>query len=436
MNLLGLDLLKLKQQFHVFPWGKLKWDTFTRTEQIWLEHNDALSQLCHFSKNLWNEANYRVRKDFFSSGKWTRYNTLAGNFKTSDNFKSLNAQTGQQILKILDRSWKSFFKSIKEWKKNPEKFLGKPKLPGYKEKSGEFMLVFTNQQVKIDNSFLIFPDSLGIQPVKTRLGDDTKIREARIIPKGTGYLLEIVYQKELETLDLNPERTVGIDFGLRNIVAIGNNIGDQPIVVKGDVIKSVNQYYNKKRAEIQSIYDRKGIKTGAAIQKLTATRNRKIKDAMHKVGRYIINLCISRNIGTIVIGYNENWKQEAELGKRNNQNFVSIPYYILMNQIKYKAEEAGITVIEQDESHTSKCSFLDNESTEHHNKYMGKRVKRGIFRSAKGILINADVQGALNIIRKAVPKAFPQGRADGIEGVGLHPKRVNIKKILSFAVGS
>jgi putative transposase len=294
------------------------------------------------------------------------------------------------------------------------------------------LLVFTNQQVKTDNGFLIFPESLGIEPVKTRLGDDTKIREARIIPKGTGYVIEIVYQKESERLNLNSERIIGIDFGLRNIIAIGNNIGDQPIVVKGDVIKSVNQYYNKRRADIQSIYDRQGIKTGPAIEKLTATRNRKIKDAMHKVSRYIINLCKAHNIGTIVIGYNENWKQEAELGRRNNQNFVSIPYYILMNQIKYKAKEAGITVIEQDESHTSKCSFLDNESIEHHDKYMGKRVKRGIFKSAKGILINADVQGALNIIRKAVPKAFMNVHADGIEGIGLHPKRTDIKKILSF----
>ncbi len=126
------------------------------------------------------------------------------------------------------------------------------------------------------------------------------------------------------------------------------------------------------------------------------------------------------------------WKQEAQLGKRNNQNFVSIPYYILLNQITYKAEEVGMNVIEQDESHTSKCSFLDNESVEHHSKYLGKRIRRGLFRSSKGILINADVQGALNIIRKAFSNAFPKGNADGIEGVGLHPKRTNIKKILSF----
>ena len=404
----------------------------TRTEQIWLEPNETLSELCHHSKNLWNEANYQVRQEFFLSGKWTRYNTLAGNFKTSENFKSINAQTGQQILKILDRSWKSFFKSIKEYAKHPEKFLGRPKLPGYKEKDGEFMLVFTNQQVKIDDSYLIFPKSIGIDKIKTRLEDSTKINEARIIPKGTGHVLELVYEKSVEPEYQDKERIAGIDFGLRNIITMANNIGEQPIVIKGDVIKSINQFYNKRRAEIQSIYDRQKIKSGSAMLNLTDNRNRKIKDAMHKISRYIVNWCLEHRIGTIVIGHNDNWKQEANLGKRNNQNFVSIPYYILMNQITYKGKESGMNVIEQDESHTSKCSFLDGESVEHHETYLGKRVKRGLFRSAKGILINADVQGALNIIRKAFSNAFPKGNADGIEGVGLHPKRTNIKMILSF----
>jgi putative transposase len=406
-----------------------------RTEQVWLEPNETLSELCHSSKNLWNEANYHVRQDFFMSGKWTRYNTLAGTFKTSENFKFINAQTAQQILKILDRSWKSFFKSIKEYAKHPEKFLGRPKLPGYKEKDGEFMLVFTNQQVSIYNGYLLFPKSLGIDNVKTRLEDGTKVKEARIIPKGTGYVLEIVYERSVEPEHQDKERIAGIDFGLRNIITMTNNIGQQPIVIKGDVIKSINQFYNKRRTEIQSIYDRQKIKSGSAMLNLTDNRNRKIKDAIHKISRYIVNWCLEHKIGTIVIGHNDNWKQEANLGKRNNQNFVSIPYYILQNQITYKAEETGMNVIEQDESHTSKCSFLDNESVEHHEKYLGKRIKRGIFRSAKGILINADVQGALNIIRKAFSNAFPKEIADGIEGVGLHPKRTNIKKILSFGDG-
>lgn len=426
-----LELDELKQGFQVFPWNKPEWETFVRTEQIWLSPDDAISGQCHYSKNLWNEANYAVRQEFFLTGKWIRYNTLAGNFKTSENYKSLNAQTAQQILKLLDRSWKAFFKSIKEYAKHPEKFLGRPKLPGYKAKDGEFMLVFTNQQVKIDNGCLIFPQKLPIT-VKTRLGDDTKINEARIIPKGTGYVCEIVYELKSKQLDPNKDRIAGIDFGVRNIVTLGNNIGIKPIVIKGGVLKSINQYYNKKRAELQSIYDRQGIKTGTAIQKLTNKRNRKLKDAMHKISRYIVNWCVEHNIGTIVIGHNDNWKQEADIGKKNNQNFVSIPYYILTHDIKYKSEEVGTTVVEQEESHTSKCSFLDSEPVEHHEKYAGKRIKRGIFRSAKGILINADVNGMYNIMRKAFSKAFPKGKADGIEGVGLHPERANIKMILSF----
>ncbi len=404
-----------------------------RTEQIWLSENNILSELCHYSKNLWNEANYAVRQEFFATGKWIRYNTLAGSLKISENYKSLNAQTAQQILKILDRSWNSFFKAIKEYAKHPEKFFGRPKLPGYKAKDGEFMLVYTNQQVKIENNYIIFPKRLPIK-VKTRMEDDTKISEARIIPKGTGYVLEIVYEKKVEPLNLDKDRIVGIDFGLRNIVTIANNIGEKPIVINGGILKSINQFYNKRKAEIQSLYDRQGIKTGTAERKLTEKRNKKIKDAMHKVSRYIINWCIDHNIGTIVIGHNDNWKQEVELGKRNNQNFVSIPYYLLTHDIQYKGEEIGNVVKLQEESHTSKCSFLDNEPIEHREKYMGKRIKRGIFRSAKGILINADVNGSLNIIRKAFSNAFPQGNADGIEGVGLHPRRINVleQKTISF----
>jgi putative transposase len=159
-----------------------------------------------------------------------------------------------------------------------------------------------------------------------------------------------------------------------------------------------------------------------------------MKDAMHKISRFIIDWCIEHDVGTLVIGHNDNWKQKVNIGKRNNQNFVSIPYYLLINDLDYKGEEVGINVIEQEEAHTSKCSFLDGESIEHHEKYAGKRIekyagkriKRGIFRSAKGILINADVQGALNIIKKAIPKAFSKENADEIEGAGLHPMRCTI----------
>ena len=399
-----------------------------RTEQIWLPPSDILSHYCHLSKNLFNEGNYIVKQELAHNSKWTRFNTLNAqlNKGVSDNYTLLPSQTANRILYTLDKSWKAFFAAIKDWKVHPEKYKEKPEPPHYKRKDGEHILIFINQQVKIKDSYLLFPKMTGIDPIKTRLGDDTKLREVRIIPKGVGYVCEIVHEIIVESLNLNPDNVAGIDLGVRNIVTMANNIGEQPIVIKGGFVKSMNQYYNKRRAELKSTYDLQGIKSGIRLRRLYDKRNRKMKDAMHKLSRFIIDWCIRHDIGTLVIGYNDNWKQKVNLGKKNNQNFVSIPYYTLIHDLIYKGEEVGIEVIKQEEAHTSKCSFLDGESIEHHKKYAGKRIKRGIFRSAKGILINADVQGALNIIKKAIPKAFSKENADEIEGVGLHPMRCTL----------
>jgi IS605 OrfB family transposase len=399
-----------------------------RTEQIHLPDIDNLSHLCHLSKNLFNEANYIIRQELTQNGKWTRFNNLNEQLNKggSDNYTLLPSQTANRILYTLDKSWKAFFRAIKDWKSAPDKYRSKPDPPHYKRKDGEHILIFTTQQVKIKDGYLLFPKMTGIDPIKTRLGDDTKLKEVRIIPGGTGHICEIVYEKDVESLNLNSDNVAGIDLGLNNIVTMANNIGEQPIVIKGGFVKSMNQYYNKTRAELQSTYDLQGIKGGSKMQRLHDKRNQKMKDAMHKISRFIINYCVEHDIGTIVIGHNEGWKQKVNLGRRNNQNFVSIPYYILIHDLTYKGEEVGIKVIEQEEAHTSKCSFIDGESVEHHEKYAGKRIKRGIFRSAKGILINADVQGALNIIKKAIPNAFSKENADEIEGVGLHPLRCTI----------
>ena len=399
-----------------------------RTEQIWLPPSDNLSHFCHLSKNLFNEANFIIRQELEQEDKWTRFNTLNEQLNKggSNNYTLLPSQTANRILYTLDKSWKAFFAAIKDWTANPGKYKAKPEPPHYKRKDGEHILIFTTQQVKIKDSYLLFPKMTGIDPIKTRLGDDTKLKEVRIIPKGTGYVYEIVHEIIVEPLNLNPDNVVGIDLGVRNIVTMANNIGERPIVIKGGFVKSMNQYYNKKRAELKSTYDLQGIKSGVRLRRLHDKRNRKMKDALHKLSRFIIDWCIRHDIGTLVIGHNDNWKQKVNLGKTNNQNFVSIPYYILIHNLNYKGEEVGIKVIEQEEAHTSKCSFLDGESIEHHEKYAGKRVKRGIFRSAKGILINADVQGALNIIKKAIPKAFSKENADEIEGVGLHPLRCTL----------
>ncbi|WXG40400.1 MAG: transposase [Candidatus Freyarchaeum deiterrae] len=396
--------------------------TVIRTERIHLKPSGTLSRLCRHSKNLYNEANYIVRQNLLKTGKWVRYNELAGMLKDSENYKALPAQTAQQTLRVLDRSWKSFFRAVKEWKRHPEKYFNRPKIPGYKEKNGEFLLVFTNQQCRIIDREIRFPERVGLRVV-TRLGEEkVDLREVRIVPIGVGYALEVVYHKIVETVRLDESRIAGIDLGLRNIATIVNNIGEKPIAVKGGVVKSINQYYNRERARLQSIYDRQGIRADSKLRRLTEKRNRKINDMFHKLSREIVDWCVKHYVGVIVLGHNRNWKQNSNLGRRNNQNFVQIPFNKLISQIQYKAGEVGITVIEQEEDHTSKCSFLDGEPVQHFDKYAGNRTSRGLFRSSKGIIINADVNAAYNIVRKAFPDAF----ADGIEGVGLHPVRMDL----------
>ncbi|MFX1569677.1 MAG: RNA-guided endonuclease InsQ/TnpB family protein [Promethearchaeota archaeon] len=392
------------------------------TEQIQLKKYSPLSYICHLSKNLYNLANYYVRQEYFYLGNWLRYNDLWYILKEKEPYKQLPSQTAQQTLRLLDKNWKSFFQSIRTYKKHPEKFLGPPRPPRYKKKNGECIIVFTNQQCKIKEGSLYFPKKTQLHPVKTRIR--SKFHHIRIIPKGIYYTLEIIYQKEVNKLELEKDRVIGIDLGLNNIITMVNNVGMQPAIIKGGIVKSINQFYNKQLAKYKRIKDKQGIISETKrIQRITRKRNNKINTIFHKISRAVINYCINHNFGTIVIGYNKTWKHKISIGKRNNQNFVQIFYSILLAQIEYKAELNGIDVLLESESYTSKCSFLDNESIEKHEKYQGRRTSRGLFRSQKGIIINADVNGAYNILKKGVPKAIS---ADGIEGVGLHPYSIVI----------
>ncbi|MVT12711.1 MAG: IS200/IS605 family element transposase accessory protein TnpB [Euryarchaeota archaeon] len=406
-----------------------------RTEQIYIGENETISKLCHISKNLYNQTNYVLKQQFIKKEKLSSYNDLIKLFQNpsendeENNYQKLPAQTAQWTIKKVREAWSSFFKAMKEWKKHPEKFTEMPKPPKYKNKNGEFILVFTNQQCKIEDGLLKFPKIVDLE-VETRL-ENVNLREVRIIPQGVGYIIEIVYEKEIEDIAKGePHRIMGIDIGLRNIVTIGDSISKEGIAVKGGVLKSINQFYNKESARLKSISDRQiGNKRLTKRQKrLLMKRNRKIKDIMHKLSKAIVKYAKSKNIDTIIIGHSDGWKQSVNMGRINNQNFVEIPFNTLINQIKYKAEEAGIQVIIQDEEHTSKCSFLDNESIEHHDEYMGRRIKRGIFRSKNGILMHADLNAVYNIIKKAVPEAF----ADGIEGIGLYPRSLSIPEFIGM----
>jgi len=392
------------------------------TEQIQMKKRGDFSCLCYLSKNLYNLANYYVRQEFFYLDNWLRYFDLWFILKDKEPYKKFPSQTAQQILKLLDKNWKSFFNSMKEWREHPKKYQGRPKPPKYKKKKGEFIIIFTNQQCRIKNGYLHFPGKANLSPIKTRIKN--LLHQVRIIPKGFFYNLEIIYSKEIDNLNLNKDRFIGIDLGISNIVTIVNNVGLKPTIIKGGIVKSINQFYNKRIAELKSIKDKQGISFETKrLQRITRKRNNKINDIFHKTSRRIVNYCIENNFGTIIIGYNRAWKQKVNMGKINNQKFVQIPFLKLISQIKYKSELFCIDIIIDGESFTSKCSFLDKELIKRHKKYMGRRVNRGLFKSKKGILINADVNAGYNIIKKVVPNAVS---ADGIEGVGLHPYSIAI----------
>ena len=396
--------------------------TLNRIESTYIKPDPDLSHWCHMAKNLYNEANYIVRQEFIHNGVWIRYYDVWSELKdTSKNYGELPTNTAQQILRLVDKAWKGFFVTIKEWKEHPAKFLGRPKLPHYRPKDGEFVLPFTSDQVRHKDGSIKLPKKIGVE-VKTRLEKGTNIRGARIVPQGVGYYLEVIYNREVPEPPVESARIAGLDLGVNNLVTIGTNIGIEPIVVNGGVVKSWNQFYNKKKARLRSVLDRQGQKGSRQLDQLYLKRKRKFRDYFHKTSRMIIDWCVQHDIDTIVIGHNDGWKQNVRLGKRNNQNFVSIPFGMLIGQLEYKAEDVGIRVVLQNEAHTSKCSFLDNEPVCHREEYAGRRIKRGLFRASDGRLINADLQAAYNIVKKAFPNAF----ADGIEGIGVCPRRLSV----------
>ena len=345
--------------------------------------------------------------------------------KPSEPFKDLGSNSAQQTLKVLDKNWKSFYVSIKDWGTNKDKYLGRPKLPKYKDKEkGRKELILTNIQSKIKDGYMLFSFS-PLRPLnnkyKTNVTD--KLMQTRFIPKGKDYVMEIVYETDVPEVKENSYRLIGIDIGIDNLATVGNNVGLQPFIVNGKPLKSMNQYYNKEKAEKQSNLKKDHDRNWSnRLQKLTDKRNNKITDYIHKASKYIVDWCVQNEIDTIIVGKNKNWKQESKMSKKVNQNFVGIPHAIFIDKIKYKAENNGIRVIETEESYTSGTSFLDSEEPRKENYNKSRRVCRGLFKSNEGVIINADLNGAYQIIKKVFPNAF----SNGTEGVGLHPVRVNL----------
>lgn len=364
----------------------------------------ALDNLCFLSKNLYNSCLYFIKNHKESTGDWIRYNELEKEFKTTNqkDYYALPTNTSQQIMMLVDKNLKSYFNILKLWKNDKTKLSGCPKFPKYKHKTkGRNIVImpYTQAAFKPDKCIIKFPKKTGLSPLKTKING--KLNQVRIIPNSSCYIIEVVYERPIQNLIEPNLNYLSIDLGLNNLATCFDTTSNTSFILNGKPLKSMNQFYNKKKSSLQSdLKIRHNRYSSKATNRLNSKRNNKIKDYLHKCSRFIVNYCLEFNISNIVLGYNKEWKQDISIGKRNNQNFVNIPFAILLSQIQYKSELVGIQVQLTEESYTSKCSSLDLEKLCKHDEYKGKRIKRGMFKSANGTKINADLNGAINILRK------------------------------------
>ncbi|MFP4050133.1 MAG: RNA-guided endonuclease InsQ/TnpB family protein [Thermoplasmata archaeon] len=375
---------------------------------------EILTSLCHLSKNVYNETLYEIRQHFFDTGENLNYHELCKIIgKKSENYKMLISQAAQQTMKKVCEAFNSFFKLNKKKKKGEYDDDAYP--PGYQDKDGFFILDFHNQAFQLKDDHIrigitkSFREKFDVNkkeiliPFKHDNITEENIKRFQIIPKGKGNYLEyrIVYETDKEPIQKNKNNFLSIDLGVENLATYVDRSG-RSFIIDGRKLKSINRWYNKKIARLKSIKDKQGIEEDTKkISKLFQDRSNKIHDYMNKTVHKIIEHCKKHKIGEIVVGHSKGWKQEVNIGKVNNQNFVHIPFDKLKTKLKHKCEYHDIDFTLVPEHHTSKCSFLDNEPVEHHEEYIGTRVKRGLFKTKNGTLINADVNAALNIAKKA-----------------------------------
>ena len=371
------------------------------TERHIIKDNKELDEVCLKSKNLYNKALYLVRQHYFNTKEYLDYVKvyhILADSKDSD-YYSLPTRVSVQTLMLLDRNFKSFFALLKK-KKSGGGYYKPIKLPKYLEKEGRQIAIFTKEAVSkvYIRKGLIKLSTLYLE-IPTKVTEDNLV-EVRVLPRNNHHIVEVVYKVEDKENKIDNNRYASVDLGINNLMTVSSNV-TKPFIINGKPLKSINQYWNKEKARLQSIL-KGNKKTSKRIQSITNKRNNKVLDYLHKSSRELVNFLVSNNIGTLIVGYNEEWKENINLGKRNNQNFVNIPFYTLIKQLEYKCKLEGINFILTEESYTSKCSFLDNEEVCKHEKYLGERIKRGLFKSKEGKLINADLNGSLNILKKVV----------------------------------
>lgn len=376
----------------------------------------TLKELCHIAKNLANQAIYNVRQYYFAEGEYLNYEKNYALLKTSENYRTMNSNMAQQILKEVDGGFQSFFALLKLAKQGKYAFRD-CKLPHYLPKDGYTTLVIGF--IRLNGNKLILPFSRSFKKTHASVEvtippilADKKIKEIRIIPKAGARFFEVQYIYEADCADrnLNKDHALALDLGVDNLVTAVSDTG-KSFIIDGRRLKSINQWYNKYNAYLQSIKDKQQFpeKKSTHRQKTIArNRNNRVNDYMNKAARIIIDYCIEHDTGTLICGYNETFQRGSAIGKRNDQNFVNIPFGRLRDKLSYLCELNGITFVKQEESYTSKASFWDKDEIPVYNadnpksySFSGKRINRGMYRTADGTLLNADVNGALNIMRKS-----------------------------------
>ncbi len=391
------------------------------------------------SKNLYNAALYEMRQAFIDQGIYLSYQEMDKRLQPHEAYKALPAKVAQHVLKQVADAWKSFREAKAAYEEDPSKFTGRPKLPKYKHKTeGRNILIYTLQALKGGQSKkgiqgIIKPSGLPIT-IKTQ---QTTINQVRIIPRNGYYVVEIVYSKAPVQAQVDPSFCVAIDLGVTNLAAItSNRVGFIPRLVNGRKLKSINQWYNKRMKELKLCLPKEDReRVTKQMERITTHRNRQINHYLHAASKAIIDFLVKEGVGTIIVGKNPFWKQEAGMGRRNNQNFVQIPHARFIDILTYKAELVGIRVEVQEESYTSKASFLDldpiptykpNDNTEY--TFSGKRFGRRnrLYRTKDGKVICADINGSYNILRKSKPDAFAYADAKGIAAYVVQPLRLAI----------
>jgi putative transposase len=392
---------------------------------------EPLDDAAFASKNLWNLANYFVRQAFIFDHKYLNYTEVYRLVKSSDAYKALPAKVSNQVLIQLHKAWVAFFEAMQEWREHPEKFLGRPKFPKYKHKTaGRNLLVYEKGAIskRALKRGRISLSALGeLVPTKQR---KEAVVQARVVPRATQYVIEVVYERKEEQAAVDTSLFAALDLGVTNLAAItSNKAGFEPLLVNGRGLKAINQWYNKQREHLQKQLAKISRFTSHKLDALTDKRNRRINHQLHLASRAIVKFLIEEGIGTLIIGKNAFWKQEVEMGKRNNQAFVQIPHTRFIEMLRYKAELVGIRVIVTEESYTSQASFLDRDEMPVYDPVRTDKPQFSGWRDGRWYRvkgrrpIHSDVNGSYNIARKVFPTAFD---GPGIEAFAVRPRRLAV----------